>query len=89
MEPGASPRDRGPGPVAAAHRVLIATALAGAMFFAVWELREYGRTGVGGAAVAAGLGLAAAVAIGLYLWSLRGLGARLAPRDGSPRGRAR
>jgi len=76
--PRGGPR-RGPGPVAAVHRILIATALAGALFYAAWEAREYARTGDGSAAVAAVLAFAAAVAIGLYLRTLRGLAAKLSP----------
>jgi heme A synthase len=70
----------GPGPVAAVHRILIATALVGALAFVVWALREYDRTGATGALVVGGLGLMAAAGIGLYLRSLRGLAAKLTPR---------
>jgi uncharacterized protein (DUF849 family) len=72
---------RGPGPVATAHRVLIATGLVGALVFAGWEVREYGRTGAPTALVAAALGLVVAIGLGLYLWSLRGLAARLTAGD--------
>ncbi len=68
---------RGPGPVAWAHRLLIATALAGALCYTLWEFRGYTATGDLAALLRAGLGLAASAAIALYL---RGLGARLAAR---------
>ena len=74
---------RGPGPVAAVHRILIATALLGALFFALWELREYGRSGERDAAIAAALGFTATGGIAVYLRSLRGLGAKLSPRGGA------
>ncbi|HZP43331.1 MAG TPA: hypothetical protein VFD84_17725 [Candidatus Binatia bacterium] len=71
----------GPGPVAAVHRLLIATALACAVFFAVWELREWRRTGAAEAAVVTAVAAAAATGIGLYLRSLRRrLNAKLTPR---------
>jgi hypothetical protein len=72
---------RGPGPVAAVHRILIATALLWALFYAGWEALRFERTGQPFAAVVAGLALAVAIAIGVYLRSLRGLGAKLTPRD--------
>ncbi len=73
------PRPR-PGPVAAAHRIFIASALLCALVYAVWEFREYRRTG-DATAIALGL-LAVGVSgvIGLYLRSLRSLGAKLTPR---------
>jgi len=72
---------RGPGPVAAVHRLFIVTALAGALVYALWELREFVRDGARGAAVAATLGFTASAGIAVYLRSLRGLGAKLTPRD--------
>jgi len=67
--------------VAAVHRILIVTALTGALVYALWELREFGRGGGGGAAARAALALLVSVGMGLYLRSLRGLGAKLTPRD--------
>ena len=72
---------RGPGPVAVVHRLLIATGLAGAAFYTVWEVREYTGTGRPGALVAAALALAATVGLAIYLRSLRGLAAKLTPDD--------
>ena len=74
---GARSKD-GPGPVAAVHRILIASALACALFFALWELAEWRRTGDG--IVPAAVALLAAAAIGLYFRSLRRLNAKLTPR---------
>jgi hypothetical protein len=65
---------RGPGPVAAVHRLLIVTALVAALVFVVWELLELRRTG--SPAVAVGLVLAVGAAIGLALY-LRRLRTRL------------
>ena len=73
--------ERGPGPVAWAHRLLIVTALGAAIVYVLWELRQYARDGQGGSLVAAGVAAAAAVAIAVYLRSLRTLRARLTPRD--------
>jgi hypothetical protein len=71
---------RGPGPVAWAHRLLIVTALAAAIVFVLWELRQYSRDGEGGSLVGAGVAAAAVVVIVLYLRTLRTLRARLTPR---------
>jgi hypothetical protein len=73
--------ERGPGPVAWAHRLLIVSALGAAIGYVLWELRAYSRDGEGGSLVAAGVAAAAAVAIAAYLRSLRTLRARLTPRD--------
>jgi hypothetical protein len=73
--------ERGPGPVAWAHRLLIVTALVAAVVYVVWELRQYARDGQAGSLVAAGVATAAAVAIAVYLRSLRTLRARLTPRE--------
>jgi hypothetical protein len=72
---------RGPGPVAAVHRITIFTALVGALVFAAWEVREYARTDATGAAVAAALAFSVAAGIAVYFRSLRGLGAKLSARD--------
>jgi hypothetical protein len=68
---------QGPGPVAWAHRLLIATALAGALFYTAWEFRGYTSSGEPAALARAGLALVASGAMALYL---RGLRARLAAR---------
>jgi hypothetical protein len=72
--------ERGPGPVAWAHRLLIVTALGAAVVYALWELRRWARDGQGGSLVAAGVAAMAVVAIAAYLRSLRTLRARLTPR---------
>ena len=72
---------RGPGPVAAAHRILIAVALLCGLAYAAWELAGYRETGEPGAAVRGVLAIAVSAVIALYLRSLRGLGAKLTPRD--------
>jgi len=72
---------RGPGPVAAAHRILIAAALLCGLVYAAWELSGYRESGELGAAVRGVVALAVSAAIALYLRSLRGLGAKLTPRD--------
>ena len=72
--------ERGPGPVAWAHRLLIVTALVAAVVYALWEVREYARDGQRGSLVAAGVAAAAVLVIAMYLRSLRTLRARLTPR---------
>jgi hypothetical protein len=72
---------RGPGPVATVHRILIGAALACALVYGGWELREFVRHGAAGSALRAALAFVAGAGIGLYLRSLRGLGAKLTPRD--------
>jgi hypothetical protein len=72
--------ERGPGPVAWAHRLLIVTALVAAVVYVLWEVREYIREGDGGSLVAAAMATAAAIVIAVYLRSLRTLRARLTPR---------
>jgi hypothetical protein len=72
--------ERGPGPVAWAHRLLIVTALCAAIVYALWELRQYSREGQGGSLVAAAVAAVAVGALGVYLRSLRTLRARLTPR---------
>ena len=72
---------RGPGPVAAVHRILIVTALVATLVYAAWEVRESTRTGETLGLVRAVLGFAVSVGIGWYLRSLRGLSAKLTPRD--------
>jgi hypothetical protein len=74
---------RGPGPVAAVHRVTIATAFVGALAYAAWELRRWAATGAAAAAARGVLALAVAAAIGWYLWHLRErLARRLTPGGG-------
>jgi hypothetical protein len=72
---------RGPGPVAAAHRLLIASAFLCALVYAAWEGREYVRTGAGGAVLRSAAAALVAGAIAFYLRRLRSLGARLTPPD--------
>ena len=72
--------ERGPGPVAWAHRLLIVTALGAAIVYALWELRQYAREGRSGSLVAAGVAAVAVAALAAYLRSLRTLRARLTPR---------
>lgn len=74
----------GPGPVAAVHRILIASALACTLFFAAWELREWRRTGAVEAAAVAVVALAAAAGIARYFRSLRRLNAKLTPPTDGP-----
>jgi hypothetical protein len=78
--PAASPA-RGPGPVAWAHRLLIAAALVCALVYAGWEGSQYLETGAPSAAGRAVLAFVVSIGIGLYLRSLRRLGARLTPRS--------
>ncbi|TMA44435.1 MAG: hypothetical protein E6J71_14035 [Deltaproteobacteria bacterium] len=75
------PAQRGPGPVAAVHRILIVAALLCALAYAAWEASEYRRTAEGGALVRCGVALLATAGIGLYLRSLRGLADRLTARE--------
>lgn len=79
------PTARGPGPVAAAHRLFIASALVCGLVYATWELGEYRRTGEPGAIGLAALAVVVSAGIGLYLRSLRGLGSKLTPHDREPR----
>ncbi len=72
---------RGPGPVAAVHRIFIVTALLGALAYAAWAASEFRRTGDTATAVGAVLGVLVASGIGLYLRKLRGLGQKLTPPD--------
>jgi len=72
--------ERGPGPVAWAHRLLIVTALGAAIVYVLWELRRYAREGQAASLVAAGVAAVAVAAIAVYLRSLRTLRARLTPR---------
>ena len=78
---------RGPGPVAAAHRILIAAALLCGLAYAAWELDGYRQSGEAAAAVRSVVAIVVSGLIGLYLRSLRGLAAKLTPRDepGAPR----
>src|SRR2546428_1324243 len=73
------PTPRGPGPVAAVHRVLIVAALLCALAYAAWELNEMARTGEALAGVRGALGLLVAPGTGVYLRRLAGLRGRLAP----------
>jgi len=71
---------RGPGPVATFHRLLIVTAFVAAILFAIWEIAQFARTGGLVEGIAVVVSVAAAVTIGIYLRSLRGLAAKLTPR---------
>jgi hypothetical protein len=72
---------RGPGPVAAVHRIFIVAALLCALFYAGWEALELAQTGEVLAGARAVVAVSVAIGIGVYLRSLRGLGARLTPRE--------
>jgi len=73
---------QGPGPVAWVHRLLIATALAGALIYTAWEFQGYTNSGEPAALARAGLALAASCAIAFYLRGLRArLAARLTPHE--------
>jgi hypothetical protein len=72
---------RGPGPVAAAHQVLIVTALAGTLWYAAWQGAEVARTGDRLGIVGIVLALVAATGFALYLRRLRArLRTKLTPR---------
>ena len=71
----------GPGPIAAVHRLLIVTALLSALAYAAWELNETAKSGEVLGAVRGVVALLVAAGIAIYLRSLRGLRARLTPRD--------
>ena len=72
---------RGPGPVAAVHRIFIVASLVCVLAYATWEARDLARTGDPLAGLRSGVAAAVAVGIAFYLRRLRGLGARLTPRD--------
>jgi len=72
---------RGPGPVAAVHRLFIAAAFACALFYALWELRGFAASGERAAMLRGVLALVVSAGIGLYMRSLRGLAAKLTARD--------
>jgi len=71
---------RGPGPVAAVHRILIVAGLLCALFYAGWEALRFMDTGESFGVVRAGMAFLVAIGIAIYLRSLRGLGAKLTPR---------
>jgi hypothetical protein len=75
---------RGPGPVAAVHRLLIASALVCALLYALWELREMGRGAGPLAGVRAAVAFGAGIGLAMYLRSLRRLRERLTPADDAP-----
>lgn len=75
----------GPGPLVGVHRLLIGTACAGAAFFTIYSARAYAVSGDGSAATMTVASLAVTIGLGLYLRSLRGLAAKLTPRDSRPR----
>ena len=59
-----------------AHRILIAAGIAFFLFYALFQLRQYGRTGDVGAAVQAAVSAAVAVGLVVYYRSLRHWGRR-------------
>lgn len=71
----------GPGPLVVVHRLLIGTACAGAAVFTLYSARAFATSGDGSAAVMTVASMAVTIGLGLYLRSLRGLAARLTPRD--------
>src|SRR5256712_13542438 len=71
---------RGPGPVAAVHRIFIVTALLCALAYAAWELREMARTGEALAGLRGALALLVPAATGVYLRSQLCLGSNLTSR---------
>ena len=72
------PPAAGPGPVAVVHRITIATALVGALAYALWALYQPDP-------LAAAAGLAVAVALAVYLWNARArLARKLTGGDGGP-----
>ena len=76
-EPVVTENAAGPGPVAWAHRLTIATAFLGALAYAAWEFVEGGP----GSTARGALALVVAGGIGLYLRHLRArLVAKLTPR---------
>src|SRR5205085_3945013 len=72
---------RGPGPVAAVHRILIVAALVCALVYAGWEGMRYRETGETFVVARAALAVMVAIAIAAYLRSLRDLGEKLTPRE--------
>ena len=76
---------RGPGPVAGAHKVFIASALLCALVYAAWEAREFARTGAVVSLGIAALAIAAAGGLAVYLRTLRALAAKLTAVDDARR----
>ena len=72
---------RGPGPVAAVHRILIVAALVCALLYAGWEGLRFRETGEALAAARTALAVVVAIAIAVYLRSLRDLGDKLTPHE--------
>jgi hypothetical protein len=74
----------GPGPLAPVHRITIITAFLGALAYLAFEVKHF-VDGPGGSILRVLLALAASVAIGVYLRSLRArLAAKLTPIDPPP-----
>ncbi len=85
-EPDVAERGRrGPGPLVVVHKSLIVSALVCALVFAVWEVREFLRTGARADAVVAALAAATTAALAVYFHSLRHLGAKLTAADDARR----
>jgi hypothetical protein len=75
------PAAPGPGPLAPVHRITIATALAGAVVYAAFEVKLLA-DGTGGSVVRTLAAVGGAVAIGLYFRNLRGrLAGKLTPHS--------
>jgi hypothetical protein len=74
------PDKPGPGPLAPVHRITIGTALAGALVYLAFEVKQL-IDGAGGSVVRVLVALAGTIAIGAYLRRLRGrLAAKLTPK---------
>jgi hypothetical protein len=74
----------GPGPLAPVHRITIVTALLGALAYLAFEVKHL-IDGPGGSILRVLLALAATMAIGVYLRSLRArLAAKLTPQGTPP-----
>ena len=58
------------------HRILIAAGIAFFLFYAVFQLRLFGRTGDVGPAVQAAVSMAVAIGLVVYFRSLRNWGRR-------------
>ena len=73
----------GPGPLAPVHRITIWTAFLGALAYLAFEVNQL--VAGAGSALAVLLALAAVLALGVYLRSLRArLAAKLTPSDAPP-----
>lgn len=74
----------GPGPLAPVHRITIVTAFLGTLAYLAFEVKHL-VDGPDGSILRVLLALAASIALGTYLRSLRArLAAKLTPRDAPP-----